>query len=104
MIFKEDKEVKYEMEESKQAQVLIAKYTSENYFKIPVGIDLDDEEVIEYYGVKWNTLTISFVDKNKEDLEIECYHEGETDYKYPTDIDVGNMEDAPEFLESEEED
>ena len=61
-------------------QVLIAKYTSENYFKVPVGIDLEDKKVIKSYGVKWNILTISFVDENKEDLKIECYQEGEVDY------------------------
>ena len=83
-------------------QVLIAKYTSENYFKVPVDIDLQDKKVIKSYGVKWNVLTISFVDENKEDLEIECYQEGEVDYKYPRNEEVGNIEDY-DFLESESE-
>ena len=83
-------------------QVLIAKYTSENYFKVPVGIDLEDKKVIKSYGVKWNILTICFVDENKEDLEIECYHEGEVDLKYPRSEEVGVIEDY-DFLESESE-
>ena len=83
-------------------QVLIAKYTSENYFKVPVGLDLEDKTVIKRYGVKWNILTISFVYEHKEDLEIECYQEGEVDYKYPRNEEVGNIEDY-DFLESDEE-
>ena len=83
-------------------QVLIAKYTSENYFKVPVGIDLEDKNVIKSYSVKWNILTISFVDENKKDLKIGCCHEGEVDYKYPRNEEVGNIEDY-DFLESESE-
>ena len=87
------------------AQVIIAEYSFKNYFKVPVDIDLNDTTVVKGFNIKWNTLYIYFVDKNKEQLEIESCHQDEPDMKYPDnsdDLNVENIEDY-EFLIDEDE-
>ena len=53
-------------------------YTQEIYWKIPLGLDLDDTEMVKSYGNKWGKLFIELT--NGEILEIEG-EEQEIDYK-----------------------
>ena len=88
------------------AQVIVAEYSFKTYFKIPLGMDLNDTKVIESFYIKWDTLNIHFVDKNKASLEIESCHQDENDMKYPDNADnleVENLEDY-DFLIDELED
>ena len=59
-----------EKEKSKHRQV-IAHYDVISTFEIPEGIDLEGDEVENWY-VKYNTLYIIFTDPNREKLEIEA--------------------------------
>ena len=68
-------------------KVVRATYNIEKVFKIPNNLDLEDESVVEYWGVKWGTLYIKYV--GQEDVErIEDCFESEPDYKYATDEEI----------------
>ena len=57
------------------------------YFKIPDGLDLDDETVVKKWWVKWATLYIEFVDTKRQLLEIDPHYTDEYDFKYPAEGD-----------------
>ena len=88
------------------AQVLVAEYSFKTYFKIPLGMVLEDTKIIKDFFIKWNTLYIQFVDENKETLEIESCYDEEPDMKYPTNehnYDFGNLEDYDFLIDELEE-
>ena len=72
--------------------VVVAQYISETIFKIPDGLDLNDETIVECWGIKWNVLYIKYVGKDKDE-EIEGIIE-ETDYKRPYESYISPAEDA----------
>ena len=59
-----------EKEKSKYREV-IAHYNVTSNFEIPEGIDLEGDEVEDWW-VKYNVLHIAFKDPNRENLEIEA--------------------------------
>jgi hypothetical protein len=61
-------------------------YTPEVYFKLPDGLDLEDETIVESYGVKWNILYINYVDGRTDEIETEYFPED--DYKDPDNIEI----------------
>ena len=69
-------------------------------FKIPDGIDLEDKSVVEYWAVKYGTLRIKYVGKEKEE-NIEWEYEPETDFKWGKD-EIIDAEEAN--IEYEEDD
>ena len=89
--------------------LLVAQYTTQKIYKIPKGIDLEDESV-EEYNLVWNTLCIKR--KGKEELEeyeldIEYDDEDGSFYKRPMELtidDDGEEEDEEEEEDKEEED
>ena len=92
------------------AQVIVAEYSFKTYFKIPLGMDLKDTNIIKSCYIKWDTLHIHFVDESKASLEIESCYQDEQDMKYPDnhpdgkyDIEIENLEDY-DFLIDELED
>ena len=79
-------------------QVVVACSSSEQIFKIPDGLDLEDKTVVEFWFVKWGTLHIQYV--NGEEKEIEWEYEPEVDFKHPESSEI---EDADEHdIEYEE--
>ena len=85
--------------------VKVTLYAPEFIFKIPDGLDLEDKNVVEYWGYKWGTLYIKYVGK-KEEEEIEAYQEFEVDYKDEQEIEIIDADDAGcvDYSEDEEED
>ena len=73
-------------------QVFMVKYSTYSFFPIPTGLDLEDETIVESYGVKWDTLHINL--KNGKLLKIQSAFKTEPDEKYPDD-------DEGEILEQE---
>jgi len=65
-------------------QIVVATYNCEPVFKIPDGLDLEDENVVSSWGTKYGTLYISYVNSDKE-LQIELEWEPEIDWKYSSD-------------------
>lgn len=63
-------------------KIVIADYSTSTQFKIPKGIDLEDNTQVESWGTKWCVLYIYFVDKTREPLEIEAEYAPELDCKY----------------------
>ena len=59
-------------------QIVVATYTCEAVFKIPDGLDLEDENVVSSWGTKYGTLYISNVNSD-ETLKIESEWEPEID-------------------------
>jgi hypothetical protein len=61
--------------------------TPEIYFKLPDGLDLEDETIVESYYVKWKRLYINYVDGRTDEIETEYYFP-EDDHKYPDNIEI----------------
>ena len=83
----------------KVVQTLYAPVSAE--FKIPDGIDLEDKSVVEYWAVKYGTLRIKYVGKEKEE-DIEWEYEPETDFKWGNDEIIDAEEANIEYEEDEE--
>ena len=87
------------------SKVVIVNYSQNDAFKIPKGINLEDETVVKEWWVKWNRLHINFVDGTTKVIHSEGWVE-HRDYKYPSDDAV--IEDAADYgiddSEDEEED
>ena len=78
-------------------KILLAQYEPcEGVFKIPDGIDFDDETVVSEYDVNYDTLTINYVNGEKEkiicDWETGTVNGFRPDFAYKTTI-----EDAADF-------
>ena len=85
------------------SQVVIAEYKYMSYFKVPEGIDLNNKEVVEYHGIKWNILYIKFVNRDDE-IKIEATNTSEIDMKYTDNITVDLLENHDWLIEDNEED
>jgi len=79
-------------------QIVVAWSGAEQVFKIPDGLDLEDETVVKDWCVKWGTLYISYV--NGEEEKIEFDWQDEHGCKYP-DVEI---KDADEMNVEYEED
>ena len=84
-------------------KVVVANYFCQGVFKIPDGLDLNDETVVKSYGVRYCTLWICYVDGRTE--EIDPHDDIEPDWKYPKifldDADAEHY--CVEYSEDEEE-
>jgi hypothetical protein len=83
-------------------KVLIATYTVEESFVIPKNIDLENEEKVESYWVKYNTLHIKLT--NGKHIEID--NQGwvnNYDYKYPSNDETRIEEGCDYGLDDEDE-
>jgi len=65
-------------------QIVIASYTTEAVFKIPDGLDLEDETVVQDWRTKYGKLYITYV-ASDEVLEIDSEWDFEIDCKYSSD-------------------
>jgi len=83
------------------AKVVHAKYSASAVFKVPKGIDLEDKTQVKYWGTKYATLYIVFVDETKEEMHIEAEYEPELDCKY---ADEETIEKACEYGYTDSED
>lgn len=61
-------------------QVVTCRYMVGDNFKIPEGLDLNDEKVVRSWSVKWRVLTIQYVDGSQLEIVPEP---SEYDYKRP---------------------
>jgi hypothetical protein len=78
---------------SSTKQIVRAEYKVASYFKIPKGLDLEDETIVRDWFVKWDELRIFYVDGREEIINrIECE---EDDRKYPEEEPT--IEDAEEY-------
>lgn len=84
-------------------KIVRATYSAYTSFKIPKGINLEDKTQVKWWGTKYLTLFIHFVDETREDMEIEAEYEPELDCKY---ADEERIEKACEYgyTDSEDED
>jgi hypothetical protein len=76
-----------------QKVVVAEYYAPETIFKIPKGIDLKDKTKVEDWYVRYNTLCIKFVDKDKVQ-EIEASFESEVDYKSPEKVTIVDRDEC----------
>jgi hypothetical protein len=67
-------------------------YGQEDCFKIPDGLDLEDETVVKSWGVSRCVLHIHYVDGKEE--HIYAYNSIEADLKYPQDEEIVDIEDC----------
>lgn len=87
-------------------KVLVASYCAEEHFIIPKGLDLDDETVVEGYGVKWGTLYIDFVDGRQMQIKAK-FSVNDNDFKRPDDTEIRDVDDygyGEEDFDDEDED
>ena len=86
-------------------KVVRAEYSApESVFEIPDGLDLEDKSIVEWWGVKWNTLHIKYV--GKEEVEdIQPSWDGGEDHeiwKHPNDCGIEDAEDVGYEYEEDE--
>ena len=82
-------------------KVVVARYSTKQVFKIPDNIDLQDENVVESWTVRWGTLYIYYKDGTEQTFADE--YEVEPDYKEGT-IEIEDAEDwNVEYSQDEEE-
>ncbi len=72
-------------EEEEESKVLRASYTTEIFFPIPKGLDLEDKKFVKDYWVKYGTLYIAL--NNGKTIQIESASEYESP-KYPDDLQI----------------
>jgi hypothetical protein len=83
------------------AKIVRAKYSAYTSFKIPKGINLEDKTQVKWWGIKYITLFIVFVDETREEMEIEAEYEPELDCKY---ADEKTIKEAREYGYTDSED
>ena len=76
--------------------------TCVDYYKIPDDLDLLDETVVEEYWVKYRTLYIKYVGKEKVEEYKATYQDEGTDFKRPDEVDIVDADDT--FVDYTEED
>ena len=65
-------------------KVVIAKYYApQSVFGIPDGLDLEDDEVVEEWEVKYNTLLIKYI--GKDEVEVIEPSSNDCDLKRPNE-------------------
>ena len=85
-------------------KVVRAEYsTPESVFEIPDGLDLEDESIVEWWGVKWNTLHIKYVGK-EEVKSIKPSRDGDGDFELWKRPELCEIEDAEDVGYEYEED
>ena len=70
-------------------QIVVSEYSCEAVWKIPDGLDLEDETVVESWNVRYSKLRISYVNGEYEETSWEC--EPEVDFKFPSEL-IDNAE------------
>ncbi len=85
-------------------QVVECEYKAFATFKVPIGVDLDNDKQVKKWWVRWNSLYIEFVDETLNDGEplVISGVEDEGTYKTPTEINIGNWNDHYDEEEGEE--
>ena len=82
--------------------VKVQLYTPEFIFKIPDGLDLEDETVVESWGYNCGSLHIKYV--GKEDVEKIDQWDGGCNYIYPENEEIIDADDGGvEYSEDESE-
>lgn len=67
-------------------QTILAEYRVYSRFVIPEGIDIHNKDQVQSWYIKYNRLTIVFVDNDMPDMTILPYTCATTyDLKYPDD-------------------
>ena len=86
-------------------KVVVATYAPPVFvFKLPDGIDLADENVVEGWDVKYAILTIYYVDGHKEKIEPYCSEKSRFVQKRPQEAEIEPAEEyCVEYSEDEEE-
>ena len=79
-------------------QVVVSVNSTQTIFKLPDGLDLEDETVVLQWRVKWGILYISYVNGEEQEIEFEC--EDDDGCKHP-EVDIA---DAAEHNVEYEED
>jgi hypothetical protein len=82
---------------------VVVKYVVFETFKVPEGINLEDESQVEDWEVKYNILTIYMVDGTEHEIDSEGFVET-FDYKRPVSTEIVDRNAINnEAIESEDE-
>jgi hypothetical protein len=76
-----------------ERQAVVAKYTHNVVFPLPLGLDIDDKNIVEKWWVKRETLYIKFVagNDNIEEIDGITYDQ---DNKWPDSETIEYFEDT----------
>jgi hypothetical protein len=92
-----------EPEQKPKKKVVSSSYTIENIFKVPEGLDLEDNTIIECWYVKYDCLHIWYMDGRHDEITSSktAYDD---DYNDPINVEIVDAEDFGfEYLFEEEE-
>ena len=81
-------------------QVVVSVNSTQTIFKLPDGLDLEDETVVAQWRVKWGILYIKYV--NGEEQEIEFEYEDDEGCRNPEVEIVDVAEHEVEYEEDNE--
>ena len=81
--------------------VLVARYNEEFQFKIPLGVDLDDETQVRYWGLCWNTLRIKYTDGREEEIDAFRHFEPDPDPDWFEQMDLDGAGACEEDFDEE---
>jgi hypothetical protein len=85
-------------------KVVVADYTCKGVFKIPDGLDLEDETVVKFWCVRYCELHIHYVDGREEQINAVYDPTEHTDWKYPDQQEIEDAEDCGiDYSDDEEE-
>jgi len=83
-------------------KIVVALCDFKQYFKIPDGLDLEDQTVVSSWSVSWGKLHIHYV--NGEEKEIDWEYEPEIDFKYAFEEEIMDADEHDiEYEEDKEE-
>ena len=82
-------------------QVVVSVNSTKTIFKLPDGLDLEDETVVAQWRVKWGTLYIGYVNGEEQEIEFEC--EDDDGCKHP-EVEIADADEHDiEYEEDKEE-
>lgn len=99
--------VEEKKEEKEPRMIVRATYTVSNEFRIPRGIDLEDKEQVESWGIKWDMMEIYL--QNGNTIKIDptyCVQDGH-DFKRPDETEIDeddNQEDGDDDVVNRDDD
>ena len=88
-----EKPVEEKKEEKEPRMIVRATYTVSNEFRIPRGIDLEDKEQVESWGIKWDMMEIYL--QNGKTIKIDPTYSIQDghDFKRPDETEIDEDEE-----------
>lgn len=82
--------------------VVVAQFSTQSVFKIPDGLDLEDETIVQDWGVKHNMLHIEYVNQEEHVILDPVWDARDSDFKRPEECEIYPADDFCNYFYEEE--